>query len=501
MKQNSHLSLMFIPALLMIFAASGFSQSSPYQRYAVGLHYDSNVSGGMLPPEQMVQLSIDNRMDAVVFCDHLQKEVEFGLRPLRKILKKRVAYPSVTTFGVEQYIQLMDSLNGANPGITIIPGTEVGPSYYWSGHPLDKSLKLHNWHQHMLVFGVENPEVYENMPGTLANKYREELYERTDRVIGAGVVIVVGIFLFFFVVKKKIAFSSQTMKVGKHPYRFIGIILIIGAVILLFNDYPFRKKVLSQYESGHCGEAAQAVINHVISNGGLIYYAHPEAEFSGQIGWINCITHPYANLLMTTRNYTGFAIFAEGWKVAGVPGGLWDRTLYQYCNGERSKPVWAVAEVDFEGNLPANFIREACTYVWAENKSKESIMEALKKGRCYAAQIWGPNMIWMDHWSIDNGEGAEKISGETLNSSGLVNLHFGFTVAEDKENFEVFVIRNGRQVANIPFDDSFDMALKDIPPGGNTYYRLWVLYKGLPVIASNPIFVNSAGLQTEEIDS
>lgn len=492
MRSKIYLSFAAIPALLLVWVLAGYCQATQYQRFIVGLHYDSNVSGGILPPHQMVKLSIDNRMDAVIFCDHLRKEVEYGINPLRKIVRKKVSFPSVSTYGTSNYLQMMDELDQKNPSITIIPGVEVGPSYYWSGNPIDKSLKLHNWHQHMLVFGLDKGSDYDEIPGTSAGQGSEEWIEDYNRDIGAAAVIFIGIILMLMRVKRKVKYLGQSMRVKRRPYKYWGLLLIVAGVLLLANDYPFKKTKFSPYESGHCIEASQEVINHVISRGGLIYYAHPEAEYAGQIDWINTITHPYANLLLKTKDYTGFAIFAEGWKVSGVPGGIWDRTLYQYINGEREKPVWVVAEVDFEGTLPANFIREAATYVWAADKSRESVLEALAKGRCYAAQIWGPNMIWLDRWSLDNGAGEEKISGETLSAGESVNIHFSFTVADDADNFEVFIIRNGRQVANIPFDDSIDLHLKDSFPVGNTFYRLWVLYKGLPALATNPIFVQSS---------
>jgi hypothetical protein len=70
-----------------------------------------------------------------------------------------------------------------------------------------------------------------------------------------------------------------------------------------------------------------------------------------------------------------------------------------------------------------------------------------------------------------------------------VILHFNFTIADEKEGFEALIIRNGRQLANVAFDETMNMDYEDDPPQGHNYYRLWVYYHGTPVIATNPIFV------------
>jgi hypothetical protein len=201
------------------------------------------------------------------------------------------------------------------------------------------------------------------------------------------------------------------------------------------------------------------------------------------------VTKNYVHLLLETKDYTGFAVFAEGWQKAGIPGGEWDQALYQYCMGQREKSSWIIGEVQFEGNLPPEFLKEVATYIWAPNCDKKSILEALARGKCYASQRWGPNLIWLDKWTITEPFGQEAISGETLSSAGNVVLHFNFTVVEDKEGFEASIIRNGRQLANVAFDETMTMDYEDAPPEGKNYYRLWVYYHGTPLLATNPIFV------------
>jgi len=467
-----------------------FSQSDEYNRYVVGIHFDSDISGGYFSPEKLVEFAIENELDAIIFCDHDRMSVEYGIPPLRNLIKKRVEYPSILTHGPDNYLKTLDSLQQNNPQLSIIPGAEVAPAYYWVGNIFEKNLELFNWHQHMMVIGLEDPADYHAFPSSAANirqGYDTRLYFDIAAVVG----VLVGLLLFRKVVTKTMQFSSgQLIKVRRRPFKFTGILLTIFCIALLINDYPFTARLYSPYGGDPNPEATQALIDYVLERNGLVYFAHPEAEFHDEFSGIEVRTEPYTNLLPETDNYTGFAVFGEGFHRAGIPGGEWDKTLNQYIDGRRENPTWAIGEVDFEGDLPAECIKEVSTFVWAKENTKEAVLDALAKGRCYSAQIYGPKFIWLDEWNIAAPSGEVSISGETLNADSSVTLHFNFTAAEDKSDFEALILRNGVQLSAAAFDESTQIDFEDTPLQGKSYYRLWVLYRGYPVLAANPIFVN-----------
>ena len=468
------------------------AQVPEYHRYAVGIHYDTIISGGYFTVQELLGYAAENKLDAVIFCDHDRIRVEYGIPPLRNLVKKQKVEPSLITFGPENYLNMLKGAGELFPDITIIPGTEVGPGYYWSGNPLKKTLILHDWHQHMMVIGLENPADYYHFPST-ASHIRRGFNSRILFDLLAVIGIFFGLMLFKVKTTKTIRLSlGQVLHVKRRPFKFTGIVIALFCTAILVNDFPFTARVYSPYNGNPNPAVSQALIDYVIDKGGLVYYAHPEAHFQGESDGIQLETLPYTDLLLKTENYTGFAVFGEGFHVAGAPGGEWDSTLIQYIAGKRAKPPWIVGEVDFEGDLPPEFVREVCTFVWAENKSKRALLDALAKGRCYAAQIFGSNFVWLDRWNISEPSGKSAISGEEISTEGDVTLHFDFTVAEGKNGFEALVIRNGEQIATIPFDESMTMDFDDIPPLGKSYYRLWVLYRGTPVVASNPIFVNAS---------
>lgn len=480
----SLLSIVFI----LTAAVLGICQDTLYNRYTVGIHFDTNISGGHYTPEKLVQLAVLTGLDAVIFCDHDRMDVEYGFPPLENIVKKTISEPSLVTYGAEKYVNLMERLNTKYPELTVIHGTEAGPGYYWSGDFFSKDLTLHSWHQHMMVIGLQNPTDYENIPST-SSMVRAGYDHRIYFDIAAAAGIFLGLYMTRIRVTRTVNFSGQKMRVKKKPVKWLGILLILFCAAMLINDYPFTKRLYSPYAGNPNPEASQALIDYAVSKNALVYYAHPEGEYSGDFNGVSIHTEPYTDLLLKTRNYTGFAVFGEGWKMAGQPSGEWDQVLYQYCTGERTRPVWVVGELDFEGDLPAEFLMEVSTFVWAKENNRESILSALAKGRNYCSQIWGPNIIALDEWSVADSSGNRAISGETISTDEPVNLRFNFTVKNDKTGFEALIIRNGRQLATVSFDESMEIDFPDDTPQGKSFYRLWVLYRGTPVLAANPIFV------------
>lgn len=479
-------SVFFVLPVLLFFQQ--ISWAVDYDRYMVAIHLDSDISGAIFPPEKLVEFAAEMGFDAVIFGDHVRAEVEYGIFPFRNIVKKRLVRPSVNTFGEDNYLDMFEELDRQYPTLTVIPGMETGPHYYWTGNPFSENLVMHNWHRHMLVFGLKTGRDFRNIP-TSAAKTRRGLGSSALIDILALGGIFLGVFLFRRVQIKTMRFSSQLLTVRRRPHKIKGIMLIIFCLAILVNDFPFTKYTCSPYRGDLGEKPAQDLIDYVRAKGGLVYYAHPEADTESDFNGIKMITESYVDLLLNTHGYTGFAVFCTGWREAGKIGGVWDQTLNQYCTGERKEPPWIISELDFEGDINYQAMRELTTYIWAEDNSREALLNALSIGRCYASEIYGSNFVWLDEYYIKDAYGEERISGETLTTVSPITLRLKFTVAEDRDYFEALIIRNGSQIATIPFDQSFEIDFEDDPPLGKNYYRVWTLYYGLPVIATNPIFV------------
>jgi hypothetical protein len=171
----------------------------------------------------------------------------------------------------------------------------------------------------------------------------------------------------------------------------LAFFVALGGATAMVSNYPFYYHQFDQYHGDQGDRPYQALIDYANNNGALTYWAHPDApnwESPRQIGPVKIETPPYASSLLHTKGYTGFAIFAEGMHSAGLPGHEWDQTLLEYCNGERTQPVWSIGELDY-GGKKSFLLNEITNFVYVKNKSAQDILSSLKAGKNYVR--WTPN--------------------------------------------------------------------------------------------------------------
>jgi len=126
----------------------------------------------------------------------------------------------------------------------------------------------------------------------------------------------------------------------------------------MVDQHPFKSSRFDPYH-GDMGQAPfQVAIDYARSRGGLVYWAHPESNYSNkgvQMGPVKLMTAHYPEALIETDNYTGFAALYGDNITATKAGMQWDRALVQYCSGDRADPVWGIAGPvkRFTGWMPA----------------------------------------------------------------------------------------------------------------------------------------------------
>ncbi|MFH1232038.1 MAG: hypothetical protein V1709_11155, partial [Planctomycetota bacterium] len=159
---------------------------------------------------------------------------------------------------------------------------------------------------------------------------------------------------------------------GKH-------LLVIGLNdVNAYKNLPLvanGKSRFNQYNSSQGYAPYQDLINYVNSKGGLVFWSHPEARESKLIRGIKVNTLAYPEAIEATTNYTGFGIFWEGYQKIGLPNGIWDNVLKEYCDGRRSKPVWAIGELDDYGEKD---ISRLLTVLLLKQKSYQTAIDALR---------------------------------------------------------------------------------------------------------------------------
>ncbi len=153
------------------------SVASPADSSAVltcAIHVHSTISTGSLEPAAIMRLADDAGVDAVMFTDSAQRHWEYGLWPLRGVLKWVVEQPSVSTCGPRRYVEMIRSLNVPGRHALAIPGVEVAPFYYWKRGPFDRQGgSIQDWQQHLLVW-LDDPEAIRQIPLQAFDPYHGE---------------------------------------------------------------------------------------------------------------------------------------------------------------------------------------------------------------------------------------------------------------------------------------------------------------------------------------
>ena len=159
-----------IKILLALFLSAGMASAVEIFQAPAVIQIASTVSDGKYSLEEIVRTARLNGIKIVILGERDFMRWEYGLWPLRSLIKKTVKSNSLSAYGVERYFREIEKLQLGNPDMLIIPGVESAPFYYWEGSPFRKNLKVKNWHKHMLIVGLKKIEDYENIP-SLSNPH------------------------------------------------------------------------------------------------------------------------------------------------------------------------------------------------------------------------------------------------------------------------------------------------------------------------------------------
>lgn len=430
------------------------------------LHVHSEFSGKKYTIGQIVELAKQNKIDCIVLNDHFLQKVEFGLWPVRQIIKRTVDLPSVVKFGIERYLYEIDCYNNMQKEVLILAGVEVTPHYFFSAQ--EDSLIVNNLHKHILVVGLDKKETYLKMP-----------------VIGNEINIKKFNFLYLwpvFGILLSLILKSKT--------------LFFIFFVALLNNFPFLERKYSQYKD--FGELPyQNLIDYInrSDNKCIIIWAHPEASNYEDKRLLKKIknlkiftqTKPYYDSLIKTFDYDGFSIFAEGYRKIGPPEGIWDKILLEYCEGKRKKPIWCYAELDFGETDEYMYSRKNILFV--KEKTTKDILFSLKNGNFYTVWRDATDELIISDFKICNHP---VIFGNRYKfESDILNFEFKVSsLNNEKKNVKVIIIKNGKILYKF---ENIITPQKIIFSDNNTeklsYYRVWIESNYPHMLATNPIFV------------
>ena len=413
--------------------------------------------------------------------------------PWRNIIRTKEKMASLATYGAARYLQKIADLQKKYSDVVIIPGVEAAPFYYWTGSPYAHNFKLRDWHKHVLVIGLNRPEDYEYLPSVANKKSLRKHFGTEDLLpLWPALIIILGVISYR---KRKYSYTdAQGHALGPYSsfWHLSGLILIFFGILSLINNYPFTRVAYDQYHGEQGIKPYQCLIDYANNIGALTFWAHPEATNISKRGDISIETEYYAEDMLRARRYTGFAIFYDGFKKVGSPGGIWDKILTEYCNDARTAPIWAIASQEYDqGGSLASRLQGVETVVLVKELNQSSILKALGKGHAYV--IAGDRALRLERFEItDTSTPATGLMGEKVNIKGFPTLNIsGGNKAGDSLPVTVRIIRNGNIIETLNAGSLFSLRYTDKfhEPGKMVYYRLEIR-NDKTVIVTNPIFVN-----------
>ena len=312
----------FLFLSLFIFFPVNRSTAEGRQRIEAILHIHSTYSfKGELTPEEIVGIAHEKGLGAVVFADDAIVKISYGVFPFRNLLKISVEETSVFKRGLHHYLRELEKVHRKYPSILVMPGLEVAPFYYWGKFPLLGKGIVRDWNKHMLVMGLDE-RGFRSLPLAGCGPLPCKPFKVKDLFRFWGVLsILLGISCFK---KRAVSYRDEMGRILSPPsplFRSIGWSLVLAGTLGLVENYPYCEPAVTIYSSVGKILPYQRVIDHVQKKGGLVFWAHPEArDIPRTVGPVTFLTNPYPEALEETKEYTGFAVFHEGFKTIGPPG-------------------------------------------------------------------------------------------------------------------------------------------------------------------------------------
>jgi hypothetical protein len=460
MRNNNHFvryskyrkSVFLIGLASVIFIITAFAQKLAPQNHAQEarkdistahksiksvIHIQTPVSGGIRSIKNYISLARNNGIDILIITDHDNLSYEYAIHPFRWLIKQDVKKASVFTYGVNNYLSQFKSLANNREGVLLIDGVESTPFYYWSG-----SFQI-------------NPN--------------DKLSRRELSLNNRGIhLLVIGL---------------NDEKAYKH--------------------LPIIANNCSSFDAYHGDQGAkpyQELIDYVNNKNGVVIWAHPEASEKWVKDGVLIQTNPYPDLLLSTFDYTGFSVFAEGYQKVGRINGIWDQVLSEYCAGKRKKPVWAIGELDDYGNKDLNSVQ---TIFLIKTVSYAEVLNALKNGKVYTLVHQSKTQnksLRLEEFRVgDNRSKEMSESGDIITCHGAPVIKIKLAGTPNSKA-TVKLVKNGKLLKE--FNDSLPIEISFTDNTGiinKSFYRLDITDEFDNKIISNPIFVTK-GKATDSTD-
>lgn len=445
--------IFLIIAVLLIAEINAFAREDTLVRGIIDVH--SKISDGSDSLEELVESAQKKGFSVLIFGDCALRKWEYGLWPLRNIIKKTHQENSVLRLGAEKYIAKITILKRQFPNLALITGVETSPYFYWEGSPSSRNFAVIDYYKQFLVFGLK-PEDYRDLP-IVGNRQFFQFSKNTFFGLWPILLIILGLRLLK---RKPLAIS-----------------FILAGVLFLLNNVPFPTSRFNGYQGNQGIKPYQELIDYVTGRGGFIFWAHPEMSSQKIYNYkTEFYTAPHIEDLFLTHDYTGFGL-KHNLKMT-EPQDIWDEVLLEYIQGKRKKPAWIVGLLHYTESFP---LKEASpeTLFFVKALSEANVLDAIRQGRMYVRFNLRGNPAILSRFT------AEAVASDSIRIIIAGNQN----IATDPLRIEL--IRNGKifktfEESNnewmVTVDDNFLAQEKKV------YYRLRITDSST-IILSNPIFM------------
>lgn len=457
------------------------------------IHVHSNFSTGEFSLDALADMADKAGVEALLLSENYLWRVEYGLPPFRALTRVVHEEPSVVRFGLDRYLAGVAATRRRFPKLVIVPGVEVIPHYHWTGSPFDSQMTLHNTQKNLLVFGVSDLAALGRLP-VIGNSRAEGFTVQSLVDVVPALLLIPGLRALLAKQQRRIRVGRAFVIVRRRRWFLGGLLCLVGGIALV-RAWPFGADRYPYWQDSRL-LPHQDLIDHAQRLGGVTIWSFPEARDSGQrfvgpvrVAWS---TEPYPDDLLRTFHYTAFGALYEDTTHFERAGRGWDILLGQYIKGERSRPVWAVAESGFHRFEAGKTLGTVQTVLLTTDRSEAGVLDAIKQGRMYARLRSPKAGLALAEFAVAGPGGTASI-GETLRVSdgAPVEVRIGVdAVTGENQPLRVSLIRNGAVVGGWTAPTPFRIVHRETFDGRPLYFR--VDASGTSTanrLLTNPVFV------------
>lgn len=490
------------------------TQGDNVQLLNIVAHVHTTFSTGELSVEEIARLARENDIDAIILTDHALLNICYDIPLVSNWIDTCYEKESVFSKGIERYLNEIERVQKKYTDITIIPGVEVIPEYKWSIDLSEMNLHLWGIRQHLLVFGSNQLTDYRELPVIGNPHLSSEAGDYADWITFA-MLAVFNVILY--------------RQIGRDR-RFIFFLLsIVGSALTIGIGAIWSNWSVDSFDVRQSKESYQKIVDYSGSRDLLTFWPHVErpllSTYSNKFlpSWLDdnvkisykqdemiltasmmgltigqLIVHApgYVEDLVAIDGYTGFSpqgrvshdyLLLKDSPVS--PGSTWDRIMNEYAANKRGLPAWVWKESDY--HIPENDIDRFLTVVWAKDRSRQSIMNALRDGRMYGLKKGRDALMLHDFYVVEPDLKVKAVSGDLLKTRGEVEVRARISCMIEAENeVRTTLIKSGDVVHTYSGSDALDIRYVDRISAADpkAYYRL-IITSLTSEIITNPIQV------------